>query len=151
MLGGDGPYTWPATETGGNALTLNLYLKAIIAAAVPLVAGLYEWSQSGTLNVPEVSLAALAVANAILVYALRNRPTGVLAWSKALVAAANPVVVAVLTAWYTGAWNTVEWSTLLLGLATAVLVALSANNTGGGVGGAGGVGRAVRDRGDRTT
>lgn len=114
---------------------MNLYLKAIIAAAVPLVAALGEYAQSGALNAPEVSLAVLALANAILVAAFRNRSAGVLSAGKFLISAANALVVAALTAWYTGDWANVEWSVLVIGWATSALVYFAGNNVNPNSGG----------------
>jgi hypothetical protein len=108
-------------------MPVNSYLKAVLAAAVPLVLAVGEYLQSGALNAPEVSLALLALANAVFVYAFRNRPTGFLSAGKAIIASLNALVVALLTAYVTGDWSTTEWYVLVTGELVAILTYVAGN------------------------
>jgi acetylglutamate kinase len=105
---------------------VNAYLKAILAAAVPVISAVGIYIQSGQLNAPEFALAVLALINAFLVYVIRNQP-GILEAAKFGVSALTPVVTALVTAYITGEWNSAEWAVLVTGWLTAVLVYVSAN------------------------
>ena len=106
---------------------MNSYVKAILAAAIPLIAALGSWINTGTLNAPEVALAVTGLVTAVLVYFFRNQPSGVLSALKFIVAALTPLVSALLQALVTGAFNRAELSTLVVGILTSILVYLVQN------------------------
>lgn len=107
---------------------MNKYTKAIVMAAVPIIAALGLWGQAGDVDLPEFSLLVLGLLSAVAVALTRNAPEGVRRFAKFLVAAAASLVTAVLTALFTGDWSSAEWTTLLVGLLTALLVWLVENS-----------------------
>ena len=106
---------------------MNSYVKAILAAAIPLIAAAGAWINTGTLNAPEVALAVTGLVTAILVYFLRNQPSGVLSAMKFIVAALTPLVSALLQTLVTGDFNRAEISTLVVGILTSIMVYLVQN------------------------
>lgn len=106
----------------------NVYLKAVLAAAIPVVTAVGLWLQNGTLNAPELSLGITGFIAAVLVAILRNQPGTVLEAAKFFAAALTPIVSAVLQYFVTGAWDRTEMTTLIIGLLTSILVYLAANN-----------------------
>jgi hypothetical protein len=107
--------------------SMNSYVKAILAAAIPLIAAVGAWINTGTLNAPEVALAVTGLVTAVLVYFFRNRPSGVLSAMKFIVAALTPLVSALLQALVTGDFNRAELSTLVVGILTSIMVYLVQN------------------------
>ncbi len=124
----------------------NRYLKAILAAAVPLVAAVNSAIVTGEVNAPEVALALTGFVAAGLVAVFRNKEEGFLSATKFIVAAAVPLVSAAIQWGVTQQFNTAEWATLVTGFLTALLVYFSSNSddsdtsTGGNGTMAGGVG-----------
>jgi len=101
---------------------MNRYLKAVLAAAIPLAAAINSWITTGNLNANEIALGLTGVVAAILVYFFRNQGTGFLSATKFIVAAATPIVSAIIQAAVPGTGSAAAFSTLLLGFVTAVLV-----------------------------
>lgn len=107
----------------------NTYLKAIVAAAIPLIAAVGLYLQTGSVNAPEVSLVITGLISAVLVAVLRNSEAGLQAFAKFFAAALTPIVSAILQAVVSGAFDRAEVITLLVGLLTSVMVYLTANRT----------------------
>jgi hypothetical protein len=57
---------------------MNCSINAVLAVAIPLIAACGSWITTGELNAPDVALTVTGFVTAILVYYLRNQPTGVL-------------------------------------------------------------------------
>ncbi len=106
---------------------MDAYTKAILAAAVPVIAAVGSFIATGTVNAPELALAITGLVTAALVALFRNQPTGVLASTKFIVAAATPVVSVLIQFAVTGTFNRAEMATIVVGFLTAVLVYLSGN------------------------
>jgi hypothetical protein len=106
---------------------VSMYMKAILAAAIPIISAIGSWIITGTIDAPELALALTGLVTAILVAIFRNREAGLLSALKFIVAATTPLVSALIQYVVTGAFNRAELATIVVGLLTSILVYLSAN------------------------
>jgi hypothetical protein len=106
---------------------MNIYMKPIIAAAIPLLAALSSWISTGTFKAPELALAITGVVTAIVVYFLRNQRTGVLSAAKFIGAAVTPLVSVLLQWIVTGSFDRAELATIVVGVLTSILMYLVQN------------------------
>ncbi len=106
---------------------MNAYWKAVLAAAVPVVTAVGLWVNSGTFNAPELSVVIVGFLTAFTVAIGKNSASGILSFTKFLLAAITPLIAVLLQWIVTGSWDQVENVTLVTGLLTSVLVYLSAN------------------------
>jgi hypothetical protein len=106
---------------------MNQFMKAILAAAIPLISAAGSWITTGELNAPEIAVAITGFVTAILVYFFRNRPSGFLASLKFIVAAVTPIVSALLQWAVTGGFERAEFATIVVGVSTSILVYFTQN------------------------
>ena len=108
----------------------NTYLKAVLAAAVPVLYAINQWQVTNELNAPELWLASLGLLAAVLVYAFPNRATGIQRAAKFLAAAGSTLAVYVIQVLTTpgGAFDQQQLTTLIIGFGMTLLVWLANNN-----------------------
>ena len=107
----------------------NAYLKAVLAAAIPVLYALNQWQLTNELNAPEMWLGGLGFVAAILVYVFPNRQTGIQRIAKFLAAAGSTLAVYVIQVGTTpgGAFDQQQLTTLIIGFGMSLLVWLSNN------------------------
>lgn len=106
---------------------MNPFMKAILAAAIPLISAVGSWISTGELKAPEIAVAITGFVTAILVYSFRNRPSGFLASLKFIVAAVTPILSALLQWAVTGGFERAEFATIVVGVSTSILVYFTQN------------------------
>ena len=94
-------------------------MKPIVAAAIPLITAFAEYFETRELNSKEWAVGLTGIVAAIIVYFVPNQNAGVLAATKAICAAAVPLVSALIQ-WGLGGGAPAE--TVLVGFATAVIM-----------------------------
>jgi hypothetical protein len=102
-------------------------VKPVVAAAIPLLTAFGSLISTGEWNASEWSLAITGLATAIVVFFLPNEQTGWRAWTKAIGAAATPVVSALIQGLATGSFSRAELTTAVVGFITALLMAFVQN------------------------
>ena len=107
----------------------NTHLKAVLAAAVPVLYALDQWQRTDQLNASEAWIAGLGLLAAILVYAFPNRAEGIRRITKFLAAAGATLAVYVLQVLTTpgGAFDQQQLTTLIIGFGMSLLVYLANN------------------------
>ena len=107
----------------------NTYLKAVLAAAVPLLYALNQWQLTNELNASELWLAGLGLLAALLVYAFPNQAAGIGRVAKFLAAAGSTLAVYVIQTITTpgGVFDQQQLTTLVIGFGMSLLVWLANN------------------------
>lgn len=102
---------------------MNSYLKALVAAAVPLVLYLFNLVDGGIYDRGELAQLIVALGVAVLVYVAPNVPELAVGALKAVIAAAVPLLLIVAEYVVGGSsFDVTELSFMLQALITAVLV-----------------------------
>ena len=101
---------------------MNPFMKAILAAAIPLISGIGSWITTGELKSTEFAVIITGFITAVLVYFFRNRPSGVLSALKFVLAAVALIVISLLQWAVTGSFNRAEMATIVVGVLTSILV-----------------------------
>jgi|SRR5215207_5707448 len=97
-------------------------LKAILAAAVPVIAAMSSWIVTGTLSTPEVALSVNGLVTGVVVALVPNSEAGIGAANKFIVAATTPIVSVLVQYAVSGAFDQSQLATMVVGLLTSYLV-----------------------------
>lgn len=94
-------------------------MKPVVAAVIPLITAVASYLETGRLNSMDWAVAITGIVTAGVVYFVPNQNAGVLAATKAIIAAAVPLVSALIQ-W--GIGEGAPGATVVVGFATAVIM-----------------------------
>jgi hypothetical protein len=106
---------------------LRPYAKAVVPAAVLVVAAVLHGIAAGNVGTPELELALVGFAAASITFCTTNLPEGWRAYAKAIAPAAVTIVAVPVHLLVTGEWNAAEWTLAIGGLGSALLTFIVPN------------------------
>ena len=106
---------------------LNRFAKAILPAAITLIAVIQQLVATGEFDKTETATAITGIAGALITYRVPNAKSGIRRWAKALLPALGTIVAIAIQWGVTGEFDRSELSTAVTGLINAAVTYLVAN------------------------